>query len=130
MSIAVNGTDGNPFTTRDIDASGQNFATTYAVLTPSGSYVTGGDTVDLTPIASLTPSGSLPIEIDVVGQGNTAGTSWTAIGNYYAVVQGTALNNYKLQCWVAAGTQLAAGAYPATVTNDKILVKVLWRKML
>lgn len=130
MAIAVNGSDGNPFTTRDIEGTGANFVTTYASLTPSGNYVTGGDTVDFTGMASLVPSGAVPIEVDVVGQGNTAGTSWTAIGNYYALVQGTTIANYKLQCWVAAGTQLAAGAYPATVTNDKIIVKVLWRKLI
>lgn len=129
MSIAVNGTDGNPMTTRDVDATGANFVTTYSVLTPSSSYVTGGDTVDLTPVASLVPGLTL-LEVDVIGQGNTAGTSWTAIGNYYAMVQGATLNAWKLQCWVAAGTQLAAGAYPATVTNDKILVKTVWRKLI
>ena len=129
MAIAINGSDGTPYTTRDLDASSNNFVTCYAVLTPSGSYVTGGDTVDLTPIASQVPSATL-VEVDVIGQGNTAGTSWTAIGNYYAIVQGATLNAWKLQCWVAAGTQLAAGAYPATVTNDKILAKVVWRKLL
>jgi hypothetical protein len=129
MAIAIVGTDGNTFTTRDIDASSNNFVTCYVILTPSGSYVTGGDTVDLTAVAGLVPSGTL-LEVDVIGQGNTAGTSWTAIGNYYAMVQGATLAAWKLQMWSGGGVQLAAGAYPATVTNDKILAKLVWRKLL
>jgi len=130
MALAINGMDGNPFTTRDIDASSSNVVTTYHVITPSGSYVTGGDTLDLSTISGLIPSSSLPLDVDVNGAGNTAGTSHTALGNYYAIVQGATLAAYKLQMWTGGGLQLAAGAYPATVTNDRIIAKITWRKLI
>jgi hypothetical protein len=33
-------------------------------------------------------------------------------------VQGSALNNWLVKCFTAAGTEVAAGAYPAAITGD------------
>jgi len=37
---------------------------------------------------------------------------------YYVAVAGTALNNWKLKAFSGGGTEIAAGAYPASVTTD------------
>ena len=130
MSLQINGLDGNLFGFRDEDGSGMNFITTYHVITPSGSYVTGGDTLDITQVSALIPSSSAPVLAEVTGQGNTAGTSWTALGNYFAVVQGATLATWKLQAWSGGGAQQGAGAYPSTITNDRIVLRLVWRKLL
>ena len=130
MPLTINGADGNPFTGRDMDGTPDNFITTLHVVTPSGVYPAGGDTLDLTTITAQVPSSTV-LAVEPIGQANTAGTSITALGWYYAVVQGATLATWKIQIWqVGAGGQLGAGAYPATVTNDKLLLRITWRKLL
>jgi hypothetical protein len=133
MAIKVNGFDGNPFDLNSID-SNFRFFTAYYQLTPSGSYVTGGDTVDFTNggINSAAPPSSVIICADVFSNGVAAGLG--AAGGYYTLVPpaggvpSTALTTWKLQAWAAGGTQVAAGAYPSTVTGDTIIAKVTWKK--
>src|SRR5438445_3622581 len=108
MSIAINGADGNPFTTRDVDGTAQNFVFTQHKLTFSGSYVTGGDTLDLSGVASIIPSGTLPLQVFIEGNGSAA-TAQSFIGGYYVAVTGSALNNWKVKIFAAAGTELGAG---------------------
>ena len=132
MSITIQASDGSgaPPSFKDIDGSPNNFAFSQSILVFSGNYVTGGDTLDLTPILQAgIPSGALPVQVYIEGQGNTAGTSWTALGNYYAVVLGAALTSFKVQLWTGGGAQQAAVAYPATVTNDRTTLSVLWKKL-
>lgn len=132
MSVSIQASDGSgaPPSFKDIDGSPNNFVFTQSILVFSGSYPTGGEPLDLTPLLQAgVPSGALPIQVFVEGQGNTAGTSWTALGNYYAIVLGSALTGYKVQLWSGGGAQLGAGAYPATVTNDKTTLSVVWRKL-
>ena len=128
MSITINGTDGNPMTTRDVDASANNFAYSSHKLAFSGSYAAGGDTLDLSSIAALIPSGSLPIF--VFAEGNGSGTQQSAAGGYYVVLAGNALNNWKMKLFSGGGVELAAGAYPAAVTGDSVYLSVQWRKLL
>jgi hypothetical protein len=129
MSIAINGTDGNLFGNRDIDASPNNFVFSNHRLVFTGNYVTGGDTLDLTTIVGLVPTASLPLQI--YAQSNGGATSFGAgVGGYYEVVQaGAALNTYKLKAYTAGGTELAAGAYPASVTSDVVTITITWRKL-
>src|SRR5438046_857300 len=116
MAIAILGADGNPFTTRDIDASAQNFVFTQHKLVFSGSYTqVTGDVLDLTAVASLVPSGSLPLQIFIEGNGASS-TTQSGAGGYYCTLSGNALNNWHVRIFSAAGTELAAGAYPAPVT--------------
>src|SRR5712671_1201227 len=113
MAIAVQGVDGNTFTTRDIDGSSSNFVTSIHKLVFSGSYATGGDTLDLSGVANLIPTGSLPIVVQLNAQGS--GDCQTAEGGYYSIQKGTTLKNYLLQVWEAGGTELSAAAYDAEV---------------
>jgi hypothetical protein len=98
----------------------------------SGNYVTGGDTVDLTKAvqdalfqgnAVQLPTNLIPVNFDL----------WDTSGQIaYAVypVTGTAQNNYKVKFSASAtfGTELAAGAYPATLLASKIQGMAVFHK--
>jgi hypothetical protein len=45
-------------------------------------------------------------------------------------VAGAALNNWKLKAFNGGGTEIAAGAYPASVTSDVVQIVITARKML
>jgi hypothetical protein len=73
----------------------------------TGSYPTGGDTLDLTTIIGLghlskvAVFNNLPVDVDV------------ALGGGYdgEFLPGSALNNGKLKLFSSGGTELGAGAY-------------------
>ena len=129
MSIAVLGADGNPFTTRDVDGTAQNFVFTQHKLVFSGSYVTGGDTLDLSGVASLVPSGSPPLQVFCEGNGSAA-TAQSFIGGYYVAITGASLATWKVKIFAAAGTELAAGAYGVAITGDIVTMQICWRKLI
>ena len=101
----------------DIDNSGKSLYVT-ATLTFSGSYSTGGDTIDFTTIIGkgylgrVFQAGKSPL------YGYAAGTS----GHSYGLIPGTTLANGKIKINTTAGTELAAGAYPAGVSGDTNIV--------
>jgi hypothetical protein len=45
-------------------------------------------------------------------------------------VQGTALNNWKLKAFTGGGTEITAGAYPASVATDIVQLSITLRKLL
>ena len=49
---------------------------------------------------------------------------------YYVVVQGTALNNFKLKAFTGAGAEIGNGVYPGSVTSDVVQLSVTARKLL
>jgi hypothetical protein len=103
----------------DVDSTGKQV---YVVgtITASGSYVTGGDTLDLTN-QSLIPADALPKQVSVFTQtGQVFSYTW---------VLGTALNNGKVKIYQAGGTELAAGAYPAAITTDNIAFSAVFPKL-
>ncbi len=127
MPIAINGLDGNSWSIRDMVANTNNIVFTYHKLTFSGSYATGGDTLDLSGVAALIPSGVLPLSVQPLGQGSA--DCQTAEGGYYSVKQGTTLKNFLMQVWEPGGTELGAGAYDAEVIADVVLLIICWRKL-
>ncbi len=44
--------------------------------------------------------------------------------------QGTALNNWKLKAFAGGGTEITAGAYPASVITDVVQLSITLRKSL
>ena len=105
----------------NVDSSASNFVYAIVTLSFTGSYPTGGDTLDFTQIASLIPSTTI-IQAFAESQNGNSG--------YYIPVQGSALNNWKLKCFLGGGTEVTAGAYPASVTGDIVQLSVTARKLL
>jgi len=105
----------------NVDGSGSSFVYAIATLTFSGNYPTGGDTLDFTQVADKLPSTQV-IQAFAESQNGNAG--------YYVVVAGTALNNFKLKAFNGGGTEITAGAYPASVTSDVVQLSITARKLL
>ncbi len=109
----------------DIDI-GVKFIYVYGTITLSGSYVTGGDTWDLTALSKPInhpgiPSGTsgaanLPTQVYIQGVN----------GNSYAYVKGTTRANGKLKCFAPGGTEAGAVAYPAGFTGDTITFQAVF----
>ncbi len=49
---------------------------------------------------------------------------------YYVPIAGSALNNWKLKAFNGGGTEVTAGAYPASVTSDIVQITITARKLL
>jgi hypothetical protein len=104
----------------NVDGSGSNPFYAIGTLTFSGNYTTGGDTLDFTQVADKLPSTQV-IQVFADSQNGNAG--------YYVPVAGTALNNWKLKAFTGGGTEISAGAYPASVTSDSVQVTITARKL-
>ena len=115
MAITISVSPGN------VDGSASNFVYAVATLTFSGNYATGGDTLDFTQIADKLASDTI-VQAFAESQNGNSG--------YYIPVQGTALNNWKLKAFVGGGTEISAGAYPASVTTDIVQLSITARKLL
>src|SRR5215467_3883524 len=103
----------------NVDSSASNFIYAIASLSFSGNYPAGGDTLDFTQVADKIPSTQV-IQVIAESQNGNSG--------YYVPVQGSALNNWKLKCFAGGGTEIAAGAYPASVTSDVVQLSLTARK--
>jgi hypothetical protein len=106
---------------QNVDASGRNLVYAIGTLTFTGSYPTGGDTLDLTTVSEkLSSSQIVQIVADSLNGNNM----------YYVAVVGSALNNHKLKVFSAGGVELTAGAYSGTVTGDTVQIRITARKFL
>lgn len=105
----------------NVDASASNFVYGIATLTFSGSYPTGGDTLDFTQVADKLASSQV-LQAFAESQNGNAG--------YYVAIAGSALNNWKLKCFSGGGTEVSAGAYPASVTSDVVQLSITTHKLL
>lgn len=131
MAILVNGLDGNPWTPRDMDASGSNLVKVLATLGFTGNYTTGvnGDILDLSSVAAQVPSGSLPISITESLNGPVG--SFSKGGGYIQVEKGSALNNNKVKFFTAGGAEQGSGTYASFgATTDLITLEIVFRKLL
>ena len=104
----------------NVDGSGSNLFYAIGTLTFSGNYATGGDTLDFTQVADKLCSTQV-IQAFVDSQNGNAG--------YYVPVAGAALNSWKLKAFNGGGTELSAGAYPASVTSDIVQITITARKL-
>ncbi len=105
----------------NVDSSASNFVYAIANLAFSGNYPAGGDTLDFTQVADKLPSTQI-VQAFAESQNGNSG--------YYVVVQGSALNNFKLKAFNGGGTEITAGAYPASITSDIVQLSITARKLL
>ncbi len=105
----------------NVDSSASNFVYGLATLTFSGSYPAGGDTLDFTQVADKLPSTQI-VQAFAESQNGNAG--------YYVAIAGSAENNWKLKAFNGGGTEITAGAYPASVTSDIVQLTITARKLL
>ncbi len=106
----------------NVDSSASNFIYAAGTLAFSGNYATGGDTLDFTTVAGVIPSSQAPVQLSIQSQNGNF--------NQYVPVQGSALNNWKVRIAAPGGTEIAAGAYPASVTSDIVAFQATFRKLL
>jgi hypothetical protein len=92
-----------------------------ATVVLSGSYVSGGDTLNLSTIS--TNSSLLPLQADITSQASTAAQALNA----YLYVPGTNQTNCKIRCFIGSAAELAAGAYPAAATGDVIQLQLCFK---
>jgi len=127
MAVTLTLTDVDPGTT-------QLYA--FGTVTLSGTYPTGGDTLDWTQLAkqiagrgqtvdsSMTDPAYGPIQAGFTVQGGTP--------NQYQMQQGTAASNWKMRGYStgSAGAEFTGGsAYPASATTDVITFSAQFRKL-
>ena len=103
----------------DVDFTGKQVYVA-GVVVATGSYTTGGDTLDLSN-QSFIPSAQLPKQVSLFTQ--------TGQVYNYTFITGSALNNSKVKIYVAGGTELSAGAYPAAILNDVIAFSAVYLKL-
>lgn len=104
-------------------SASQGTGIAFGTIALTGSYVSGGDTLDLTKYAwqslnlvtTQNPIMVIIVEVPVEG---TAGSGYTFI---YA--SGTTLATGGVQVF-QGGTQLSAGAYPAAITGAVINARI------
>jgi len=113
------------FSTPNLPRRAGNVLIVTGTIVASGNYSTGGDTLDLSQIPGL-PTDLAPDNVDIVSVA-TPNSGWE-----YGFVKGASLANGKMQVFgqqptsASAGvivlSELAAGAYPASITGDVISV--------
>ncbi len=127
MAVTLTLTDVDPGTT-------QLYA--FGTVTLSGTYPTGGDTLDWTQLAkqiagrgqtvdsSMTDPAYGPIQASFTVQGGTP--------NQYQMQQGTAASNWKMRGYStgSAGAEFTGGsAYPSSATTDVITFSAQFRRL-
>ena len=106
----------------DVDAGGHNLCV-FGTLTASGSYSTGGDTLDFTTVAGQLSASLAPLQVWVGG----------STGDAYSFLRAASptLANGKVKINTASNTELGAGAYPARFTGDaNIQFQAIFNKLL
>ena len=106
----------------DVDTGGRDLAVV-GTLTPSGSYATGGDSLDFTTVSAQFGASQAPLQVWIAG----------STGDAYAFVRAASptLSNGKVKINTASNTELSSGAYPARITGDtNIQFEAIFQKLL
>ena len=114
MALAINITS--------IDAGEDNLYI-FGLLTASGSYTSGGDTLDLTTVANQIGASQAPVQVWVGG----------STGDNYGFVRAATptLANGKIKINTTSNTELGAGAYPARISGDpNIQIEAVFSKLI
>jgi hypothetical protein len=134
VATTLLGLDGNPWTPRDMDSTGNNFVTVRCKVSLSGNYTTNGDSLDFSAIASYVPTNAVPLQITPTEQGLAATPSLSAAGGFAAIIQNPVptLKNYLLKLFKNSAGNTAEypnGAYSADALTDNLQLEITWRKM-
>jgi hypothetical protein len=105
---------------QNVDASGRNLVYAIGTLTFSGSYPSGGETLDLSLVADRLASSQI-LRIFVDSQSGNVQTQYRAI-------LGPDMRTGKLKIFNAAGTE-QSGAYASPVTTDVVQITIIARKL-
>lgn len=128
MSIAILGTDGNAFSGRqgDVDASPNGIVLVCGQLSLTGTYVTGGDTIDFTKLLAWVP-GTVIRQLTVWSQNGNLSFQYVPIGT-----RKTALNAWLLKVSASGsfGSEHAASGYEASILADAIMFQAMYDKLL
>ena len=139
MSIKALGYDGTPFNFENHTVGDVTVIRDFVLLQFSGNYSTGGDALDLTngggtPASPTTvpPAASVGvIDLDVIARSSAAGGLVAGGGSYVIIapnahtpLQFADLANLKVKIFTSGNTELAAGAYPASVTGDVVILEI------
>jgi len=83
-------------------------------IVASGSYATGGDTINFTSLGIPSSQGAFWVKFNSLN------------GYGYTFAPGTTQANGKVRINTASNTELGAGAYPAGITGDTIVYFALF----
>ncbi len=106
----------------DVDAGANNICV-FGTLTASGSYTTGGDTLDFSTVAGQLSASLAPAQVWIGGSS----------GDAFAFVRAATptLANGKVKINTASNTELGSGAYPSRITSDtNIQFEAIFNKLL
>lgn len=135
--IVVNGFDGNAFGQNSVESLTGRFIKCFYRLALSGSYATGGDTLDFTNAgvnSAVPPQGRTIEGIAIKGHAASSTTFFGegGIAEVIGVPGSTANNAWKLKLLSAISTECSAGAYgsvsPASPLTDTIELEVIWAR--
>jgi len=118
MSLSLVNIDGNPLSSRDVDASGNNFIYVIGSITETGTYTaqaSGGDILDFTTLGSLLEGKIVAFDIKSASGGT----------DRFLPVSNALASAWSLKITDAGGTELAnAAAYP----SDTLVWSLVLRK--
>jgi hypothetical protein len=126
--------DGNAWTTRDLDASGNNKLSVYGLLQWTGSYVTGagGDILDLSGIAAQIPAPGVPDGITY--EMNGGALSFSATFGYLYIFRHPTNNKLHAVTLVSpGGTEVGSGTHASIKTaaaTEFVPVVITFKKLI
>ena len=141
--ITVLGLDGNPFDQNSIEVIAGRVIKTLVLFKLSGSYATGGDTLDLTNGGGTAASpttvppaqvrGIAGIDLRPIAKSTSA---LSAVGGSYAVISSggvlpipnSAVNALKLKLYLVTNAEYTAGAYGADALADLVCAEITWAR--
>jgi hypothetical protein len=128
MSVAILGTDGNPFSGRpgDIDASPNGIILVCGQFGLTGNYVTGGDPIDFTKLLDWVPGTAIRQCVAWSQNGNLL-FQYVPVGS-----RKTALNAWLLKVSASGtfGSEHAAAGYEASILADIVMFQAIYDKLL
>jgi hypothetical protein len=100
---------------------------TYSV-TFSGSYTTGGDTLDTTTLQGQLDNLGKAVHVNPATPPlSNRITSNGGTGYDYVYKQGATQSAGKVQVYAPGGAEVSAGAYPGAVTGDTVIGEARWQ---